>query len=326
MTNRIAYLLLSTFLIACSDTQVQSSNATLEQHYSQVSLKAADISDNGRFTLLSDNAQVCLWNNNKNKLQYPCLNSLDAQMIELLGISSSNKYFYTSNRVNVHLYDLHSGRLVTVWSAGDNIINDIAMSANESKLIFGFRSGQASIVSVLDNQIATFKPHRLDINSVAISDEGDKAFTGSSDKTAVLWQTNTGKAIHRFEHQTRVNHVTMSDDASLGFTLDAIRDRSFWLLKIGAPFAELKNNIKFIEFNDAQFSDSKKWLASASPKQKIQLWQTKTGELLGQWQAFKPADSIRASVIAIEFINHNTLATVTSDGVYQTWPIQAIYP
>jgi len=320
----IRYLLLFLFsiaLLSCSDSNVQSSAATSQQRYSQSVLKAADISADGQYTLLSDNKQVCLWDNLKNEKKYDCLQGLEAQLIELLGISKSKRYFYTSNRVNVHLYDLATGRLVTVWTAGDNIINDIAMSDNETKLVFGFRSGQASIVSVNSNEVTTFTPHRLDINSVSISADGSKAFTGSSDKTAVLWNTQNGEKIHTFNHATRVNSVVMGSDAKVAFTLDAIKDRNFWLLKIGKKFAELATNIKFLEFNDGKISKDNQWLVSASPKQKLQLWQVKTGKLLGQWQAFKIESRDRASVIAIQLVDKQTIASVTSDGVYQTWPI-----
>jgi len=184
-------------LNACSPNTVISGDAVTTQHYSEIVLKAADISDDGIYSLLSNNKQVCLWDNLNNKKVYPCLAGLEAQLIELVGISSSKRYFYTSNRINVHLYDLKTGRLITVWTAGDNIINDIAMSADESTLIFGFRSGQASVVAVKNNKITTFKVHRLDINSVDLSADGQIAFTGSSDKKAHIWQTSTGDILQR---------------------------------------------------------------------------------------------------------------------------------
>jgi WD40 repeat protein len=313
-------------LISCSDNNVQTALANKQQFYSEQLIKAADISDDGQYSLLSDNKQICLWDNTLNKKKYECINGLESQLIELLGISKNNKYFYTSNRVNIHLYNLATGQLITVWTAGDNIINDIAMSDNESTLVFGFRSGQASIVSVHSNNVTTFTPHRLDINSVSISADGTKAFTGSSDKTAVLWDTQNGKALQTFKHSTRVNHVAMSNDAKVAFTLDAIKDRFFWLLKIGKKFSELSSNIKFIEFNDSVIANNNKWLLSASPKQKLQLWQVKDGKLLGEWQAFKHEDKFRSSVISIKLINKKVIATINSDGVFETWLIKDIKP
>jgi WD40 repeat protein len=322
---KIFISLLSFFFIsACSENNIQTSPAAIQQHYSDNVLKAADISDDGQYSLISDNQQVCLWDNQTNRKKYDCLKGIEAQLIELLGISKTKKYFYTSNRVNIHLYDLASGRLITVWTAGDNIINDIAMSDDESTLVFGFRTGQASIVSVKSNNITTFTPHRLDINSVSISADGTKAFTGSSDKTAVLWNTRTGKALQTFKHGSRVNHVVMSTDAKVAFTLDAIKDRTFWLLKIGKKFSELASNIKFIEFNDSVITHNNQWLLSASPKQKLQLWQVKDGALIGEWHAFKNENKYRASVINIKLINPTKIATMSSDGVYETWPIKTV--
>ncbi|WP_286233992.1 WD40 repeat domain-containing protein [Thalassotalea sediminis] len=316
----IIAILLSLSLSGCFGEQVYTSTASVTQAYSDKVLKAADISHDGELTLFSDNDQICLWDNNLNTKRY-CLQGLDAKLIELLGISHSKRYFYTSNRINVHLYELATGRLMSVWSAGDNIINDIAMAKNESAIILAFRSGQASIVSVHDKRINTFTPHRLDINTVAISSDGMKALTGSSDKQATLWHSKTGKVIQTYTHQTRVNHVALSQDAKLAFTLDAIKDRFFWQLSDTKPIATLATRIKFIEFNDSTFGNQNKWLLSASPKQTIQLWRVADGELLAQWQAYKHEQRYRSSVIAVEIISSNSMASITSDGVFQRWPI-----
>ncbi len=309
-------------LFSCSDQQVLTGNAIKQQQYSNEVLKTADISDDGRYSLLSDNKKICLWNNPKNEKPYNCLTGLETQLIELVGISHSNRYFYTSNRVNVHLYDLPTGRLITVWTAGDNIINDIDMSEADSTLVFGFRSGQASIVSVRSNKVTTYQIHRLDINSVSISADGETAFSGSSDKKASLWQTTTGKVLTSYDHQSRVNHVTLSADGKKAFTLDAIRDRFFWDIKNNQQASELQSNIRFIEFNDSTFSSNNKLLFSASPKQKLQAWQVKDGELVGEWQALK-TDRDRASVLTIAHTKNREIATITSDGIYQTWSLSS---
>lgn len=321
--QRLAIVTALMVLAACSEQVVYTSEAEVTQRYTDNIIKAADISDDGQFTLWSDNQIVCLWDNISNKKQY-CLEGLEAQLIELLGISASKQFFYTSNRVNVHLYDLKTGRLMAVWSAGDNIINDIAMAKNDSTLVFGFRNGQASVVSVKSNKVSTFTPHRLDINSVSISADGSKAFTGSSDKQAALWNTANGEILKSFNHQTRVNHVTLSDDANIAYTLDAIRDRFFWQVEQQTQLAELGTPIKFIEFNDACFDKQNKWLLSGSPKQKLILWQVKDGLKLAEWQTFKIENRDRASVIAVAIVNDKLVASFTSDGVYQTWPVHLV--
>lgn len=322
--NTIALLTVLCVLQSCFSEPTATGDATKTQHYSDLVLKAADIADDGTYSLLSDNNQVCLWHNQHNSKVYPCLTGLEAQFIELLAISSSQRYFYTSNRVNVHLYDLNSGRLLKVWSAGDNIINDIALSADDSTLIFGFRSGQVSVASTTTDDISTYQIHELDINSVGLSANGQLALTGSSDKQAKIWQTNNANTLQKFQHQSRVNHVALSPDGNTAFTLDAIEDHYFWQVKNGQKLASLQTNIRFIAFNDAMFSLDNTLLFSASPKQKAQVWRISDGELIAQWQAFKQQKRYRSSVLNITQISTTQVATITSDGVYQTWSLAEV--
>ena len=63
---------------------------------------------------------------------------------------------------------------------------------------------------------------------MALSADGQWAFTGSSDKYVKLWSTSDGST--RFEERlaTRVNHVTLNKTASLGFAIDSVDDRVFF--------------------------------------------------------------------------------------------------
>nr|WP_022942794.1 hypothetical protein [Psychromonas hadalis] len=65
------------------------------------------------------------------------------------------------------------------------------------------------------------------------------ALTGSSDKKARVWQKSTGENVHGLSHGSRVNHVSLSSDGKIAFTLDAIIDRTFWDLTTGEVIAEL---------------------------------------------------------------------------------------
>lgn len=58
-------------------------------------------------------------------------------------------------------------------------------------------------------------------------------------KKAQLWHTTTGENIFDFSHATRVNHVDISADGLVGFSIDAVKDRKFWNLQTGQLIAEL---------------------------------------------------------------------------------------
>ncbi len=311
---------------ACSPSNVQSSVASKTHRFGETTIEAAAISTDGQYSLIADSQQVCLWENLQYQKLAPCIAGKEAENIELVGISESKEYFYTSNQMTVYLYRLNSKRelrTVNVWYADNNIINDIAISANGSTLLLGYRNGQASIINTLTGNKSAFQQHRLDINAVALSNDGAIAFTGSSDKTAVLWHTKSGEKLKTFQHRTRVNHVDISPDGKLGFTIDSINDRAFWLLDSieEAQVSELQTNLKFLEINHSAFSTDKQYFLTGSPKQKIMLWRVSDGELIGEWQSAKVG---RSSVLQVTFLSNKQIAIITSDGNYQQFPLSLV--
>lgn len=324
LARLVAVFCLGIVISACSPSQVQSSNATKTYRYSQTTITAAAISDDGQFSLIAEPEQVCLWENQQHQKLAPCITASGAENIALLGISSSKEYFYTSNQMSVRLYRLvENGKIqqVNEWYADNNIINDIAISSDGSILLLGYRSGQASIINTQTGRVNVFQPHRLDINAVALPSDGSLAFTGSSDKTAVLWRTESGDKLRTFEHRTRVNHLDIDEKGNLGFTIDSINDRAFWSFarKEAAEISELQTNLKFLEINHSAFSPDQQYFLTGSPKQKIMLWRVNDGELMAKWLAEKIG---RASVLQVAFLSSERIAILTSDGFYQEFPIK----
>jgi WD40 repeat protein len=284
-----------------------------------MTINAAAISSDGLLSLIAEPEQVCLWENQQHQKTMPCITGGEAEHVELVGISKSKQYFFTSNQMTVRLYQLQTNkkaRLINEWYADNNIINDIAISANGETLLLGYRNGQAGIIETKVADKKVFQLHRLDINAVALSDDGKMAFTGSSDKTAVLWRTSNGESVSVYQHRTRVNHVDISEDGRLGFTIDSINDRAFWQLdnKNAPELSELQTSLKFLEINHSAFSDDQKLFLTGSPKQKIMLWRVSDGELIGQWQSAKIG---RSSVLQVTFAAKDRIAIITSDGNYQ---------
>ena len=312
----ILALFFSLFLISCSPSSPFTGEALSSVRQSDSLVEVSDISNDGQFTLIANKTSVCLWNNITKKLQLNCLVGKDKDYIEIVKIAKDNQYFITSNRVTVRLYSLVSGKLKGEWSLQDHIINDIALSEKSDVILLGFRSGKVSVINPFTKAMATYQKHKLDINSVSISNNGNFAFTGSSDKTAKYWNTITGESIHTFKHLSRVNHVNMSGDNTLGFSIDAIKARMVWNLSTGNLITELDSHLRFMEFNDTQFSADKALMLSGSPKQTLQLWRMTDGKLIAQWKAKHLKK--RSSVLSVALKGKKLLSS-TSDGIFQTW-------
>ena len=317
------FLLISLLsLLGCSGQDVHTGSTILALNHSDNTITTSALSKDGQFNIVVDSKAVCVWKNSQIEAPLHCLQGSDAEFIELVEISENNQFYIISNQVSVRLYSLEKNQQIGEWQIADNIINDMDISANGSKVLLGFRTGRASVIDVNSNTITTFDKHHLDINSVSLSNDGTVAFTGSSDKKAMAWYTNTGVNIHEFSHGSRVNHVSISGDAKIGFTLDAIKDRIFWDLSTGSQLSKLDTHLRFFEFNDSLFSSNNSLLLTGSPKQVIKLWRVTDGALLAEWQSTQTLG--RASVLSVAFVDQNKIATSNSDGLFEQWLLPSI--
>lgn len=310
---------LATLLLAsCDMATVYTSKANSSSHLTGSLVETSDISYDGKYTLTVDEERVCLWNNLTQNPQLPCLTGEARKYIEIVKVAKNNQYFITSNRVSVRLYSIQSGLLVGEWSLPDHIITDIALSKDSDVILLGFRSGKVSVINPFTKVMATYQKHKLDINSVSISDDGKTAFTGSSDKTAKYWDVITGETIYSFNHMSRVNHVALSADQTIGFSIDGIKDKNIWNLQTGELISELDSHVRFMVFNDSEISADNSLLLTGSPKQTIQLWRLIDGKLIAEWQATHLKK--RASVLSVAF-KGNSILSITSDGILEEWQL-----
>lgn len=156
---------------------------------------------------------------------------------------------------------------------------------------------------------------------MALSDDGTTALTGLSDKFAYVWTTNDGKITQRFKSTTRINHVAMNSNASIGFSIDSVDDRQFLDLKTAEERAELNIMANFIEFNDSLFINNDKWFLTGLPKSTLYLWRVADGQQLAEYKAAKLR--LRSSVLAVAYDkNSKSIMTETSDGVLEVWPYE----
>ncbi|KTF16945.1 WD40 repeat domain-containing protein [Pseudoalteromonas sp. H105] len=309
-------------LAACSGEDVFESPPLSQFQHTDITLESAAVSRDGQLSIVSEQGKVCVWNNNNNTRLFDCITGDDAKHIELVGLSDDKTTFYISNRMAIHAFSLQTGQLIGSWSTGQNIARDIAISANGHVLLVGYRTGEAEVINTRTQHNTLFKIHRLDINSVALSADGRTAISGSSDKYAYVWSTLSGEILQKFKLATRVNHVSMNEQGSLGFAIDSVDDRVFLDLQSGEELSELNIFANFIEFNDSQFINNDKWFLTGSPKSKIYLWQVASGNLLAEYGAATKGQ--RSSILAVGFDEGaQQITTQNSSGVLEIWPYQS---
>ncbi len=92
---------------------------------------------------------------------------------------------------------------------------------------------------IFNNPIKTFKGHMRRISSIALSQDGKYALTGSYDQTARYWNIITGNAIIFEGHTGKISAVAISKDGSYGLTGSLDQTARYWNLNTGKTIKEL---------------------------------------------------------------------------------------
>lgn len=124
--------------------------------------------------------------------------------------------------------------------------------------------------------------HSTFIDSVAFSADGKYVLTGSHDKTARLWEAETGKEVRQFVgHSDGLSSVAFSADGKYVLTGSSDKTARLWETATG------KEVRRFVTHSDivfsVAFSADGKYLLTGDLGGTVQLWETATGKQLRQF-------------------------------------------
>ena len=71
-------------------------------------------------------------------------------------------------------------------------------------------------------------PHDGAVNTVALSQNGELAITGSDDQNASLWRLNNGELVHSWRHKTKIATVALSSNGKYAITNPALGQTKVW--------------------------------------------------------------------------------------------------
>lgn len=169
--------------------------------------------------------------------------------------------------------------------------------------------------------IHTFK-HDDTINTVALSDNGQYALTGSSDQYAILWDLKTGKVVQQWRHNFKIYNVALSDDGRYAMTNASLGKARLWDTQTGEMLSQLP--MRYMTISASAFSPKGDTLLTGRPNQRIDLWDVKTGELLNTWLQPKGVlwGNTAAAIIALAFsADGQFIYSEASSGTAQKWQV-----
>jgi len=158
-----------------------------------------------------------------------------------------------------------------------------------------------------------YRGHLYDVNDVVFSPDGTQLLTGSSDKTARLWDSNQGTEIRSFAaHTDRVNGVAFAPDANRIVTCS--RDKTVIVWDVATAVPTRKFTAHDAEVNAVAFSPDGNLVASGGDGGKVILWDPTSGNIV---QTFQKNES---PIVDVRFVRTgDQILAAKGDGTAVIW-------
>lgn len=307
----------------------------------------AHFSPDGRYLLTAtlDERGTRLWEVSTAERRYQWQSDNDAGGSEsALAFSPDAQYAATSERQTIIIWQVSDGRPVHRLRLPQNV-KAMALSPEASHILMVMADGKAVYFDI-NNRRSVYRFHHdgkhvnspVDhaINTVDISPDGRYALTGGDDRTARLWDLQTGEARHQFEHHNLVNlvrfdptqqHIVTAADNDHTYVHDLQTYDTRYRLKSDSWPADselpllpvFKTTTTAVAFDPAG-----KRLATAHPNEKICLWQLVDGIRERCWKVPR-LDPLRPGVVvhALAFSpDSHQLISAATNGQTHIWELE----
>jgi WD40 repeat protein len=158
-----------------------------------------------------------------------------------------------------------------------------------------------------------FAGHTDAVTSVAFSPDGTRILTGSSDKTARLWDVATGKTVATLDgHTSGVSLVAFSPDGARILTGSWDKTARLWDAATGKMLAPLEGHTDTV--TSVAFSRDGTRVLTGSYDKTARLWDSATGKMLITFEGHK------SSVVAVAFSPDGArVLTGSDDNTARLW-------
>ncbi len=156
--------------------------------------------------------------------------------------------------------------------------NSIAYSPDSKRLAVGGTHGVWIIDAQYGKEVALLQGHTRPVKSAEYAPDGKTIASASEDRTARIWDAETGALLHTLEHRRIVNSAAYSPDGKTIVTGCFENKIRIWDAQTGALLKIIEGHTD--EVNSTQYSPDGGSIVSGSGDGTARIWDAETGALL----------------------------------------------
>jgi WD40 repeat protein len=201
---------------------------------------------------------------------------------------------------NAYLWDVQTGKLIKTFAGAQRFtgfVSSVAFSPDGRKVLLGTGDNLSRMLDTASGQElqrfpapaspaagglfppipAREKEGNIWVTAVAFSPDGRFVLTGSRDRSAHLWNAETGKEVRQFTgHQGDISSVAFSADGRRILTASDDGTARLWNVQSGAEVRRFNGHTS--QVSDAVFTADGQNAVSASHDKSARLWNIYSGE------------------------------------------------
>ncbi|MCG9768500.1 hypothetical protein EXT48_08760 [Pseudoalteromonas sp. CO348] len=325
MSRLISLACFALFLVGCGSqpeiskgvTSQLTQNGIILGHFSKDGKWSVTLDSNAEIHIYDNANQSVIFSVPKDKIKTPVKEVLLSDDKEMLIVAGENL---------ISIWSVPKQKLITnVPFAGVSplaSISALALSHNNQRLLVAMDDGSLNMADLFTKLNNRFMPHTRPIEHLAFDNSGDYFVTGAQDGLVALWQFASPEPLYEHQFSHRVTSLTVSHDGKHLFVSDGLNAQHVLDFESGKQLSELKYMARFKMFRKAKFISDSGLLATSSSKSHLSIWRYESGEELGTWSIHTESEG--ATVVDMYVPNPDTLVTLNSDGMLETWAVNVL--
>jgi WD40 repeat protein len=247
------------------------------------------------------------------KGNYSAALSNDGKLSVIGSITHGASLWDVAARERIYDWNHKVGEYSNIIASGFSPEGNYALTADhQTMVLWDTRSGKA----------ITFWTAPNEVMSVELTPDGNFAFLGLEDYSAVLFDVKRGGVKRTFYHKDRVRSVALSADGKIAITGSEDQTAKLWNIETGEELFSWQHNA---EVHTVAITPSGDKAFSMAKYDNAVIWDTQTGRKLGQLPLLPTALKRGQLFTSAEFSpDGSLLLTGTSDRLITLWDVNTL--